>query len=154
MRRIEDDYFLQLAYQEAQKAFLKNEVPVGAVLINPQKKIVSKAHNLKECHHDGMAHAEILALRKVMKKEKKWRLDGYTLYSTLEPCPMCAGALLHARIERLVFGALDFKWGAVQSRINLLTPGLFNHTLNVEYLPLTDCSDILTAFFKQVREKK
>ncbi len=144
-------HFLKLALKEAQKAALKEEVPVGAVIVH-EGKVIARAHNLKEAKQDCIAHAEILALQKAMKKRKDWRLSDCTLYVTLEPCPMCAGAILHARLKAVYFGALDPKWGGTGSVTNLFEMP-FNHRLDYQFIPTPECSQILTQFFKAKRKK-
>lgn len=144
--------FLDLAYQEAQKAFLKNEVPVGAILTK-DNKIIARAHNLIETKQDTTAHAELLVIQKASKKLKTWRLQDCTLYTTLEPCPMCAGAIIQARIKNVVFGAHDTKGGAAGSVLNLFE-NKFNHQVIVTYLNDPKCSYILKDFFTHIRRSK
>jgi tRNA(adenine34) deaminase len=144
--------FLDLAYQEAQKAFLKNEVPVGAILTK-DNKIIARAHNLIETKQDTTAHAELLVIQKTSKKLKTWRLQDCTLYTTLEPCPMCAGAIIQARIKNVVFGAHDIKGGAAGSVVNLFE-NKFNHQVIVTYLNDPKCSHILKDFFTHIRRSK
>lgn len=145
-----DLFFIQKAIHEAKKAYQKDEVPVGAVIVY-QNKIIARAHNQIETHKSADAHAELLAVRKAAQKRNDWRLIGCTLYSTLEPCPMCAGALLHARIDRVVYGAKDFKWGACETKLHLFEPNRFNHTAQCDYIPIPECSELLSQFFKQKR---
>ncbi|MBT3260945.1 nucleoside deaminase [bacterium] len=144
--------FLDLAYKEAQKAFLKNEVPVGAILTK-DNKIIARAHNLIETKQDTTAHAELLVIQKASKKLKTWRLQDCTLYTTLEPCPMCAGAIIQARIKNVVFGAHDTKGGAAGSVLNLFE-NKFNHQVIVTYLNDPKCSYILKDFFTHIRRSK
>lgn len=152
-RNSEDVKFLEQAVKEARKAFLKNEVPVGAVIVQ-NGRIIAKAHNLKESLIDPTAHAEVLAIKKACKKLNNWRLSGCTLYSTLEPCPMCAGAILHARMDRLVFGAMDQKGGAVGSVMNILNDERLHHQVDVECGLLEDkCTELLNPFFKTLRRR-
>ncbi len=143
---------MALALKEAQKAAKKGEVPVGAIVVQ-NNTLIARAHNLKESRRDGCAHAEILAIQKASQKKGDWRLDGCELYVTLEPCPMCAGAILHARFKSVYFGAKDPKWGAVGSLMNLFDVEGFNHRLDYAYVPSPDCSLILTNFFKARRQK-
>ncbi len=143
-------FYLKQALKEAQKAAQKEEVPVGVVIVY-QDQIIARGHNLKEGRKDCTAHAEIIAIQKAMKKTKDWRLDNCTLYSTLEPCPMCAGAILHARIKAVYFGALDLKWGASGTLLNLFEIPGFNHRLDYAHIPTPECSQILTDFFKKRR---
>jgi tRNA(adenine34) deaminase len=146
----EDEHFLREAIEEAKKGLPAGEVPVGAVLVIGGK-IVGRGHNLRESRQDPLAHAELVAIRAAAEALHSWRLSG-TLYVTLEPCPMCAGALIQARIERLVFGATDPKAGAVGSVINLLQPGLFNHTVEVASGVLAEgCGALMRDFFEAIR---
>ena len=145
-----DEYFMREALKEAYKAADIDEVPVGAVLVK-DGQILATAHNQKESCHDATAHAELLALQEAMKVLGDWRLNGTTLYSTLEPCPMCASAMLHARIDRVVYGAKDPKWGAAGSVIQLCDTPLFNHKLTITYVEMPACANILTAFFREIR---
>jgi len=146
-----DDFFLKIAFQEAQKAALKLEVPVGAVIVKDQH-IIAKAHNLKESQNLATSHAEILAIQKASRKLQDWRLIDCTLYITLEPCPMCAGAIIQSRIKRVVYSALDFKWGAVQSKVELFKAKLFNHQVEAEYLPMEESRLLLKHFFIERRK--
>lgn len=141
---------LSLALEEAKKAAELGEVPVGALVMR-QGEILSLAHNEKESRRDPTAHAEMLAIQRASQAIGDWRLSGCILISTLEPCPMCLGAILHARLDEVVYGALDHKWGACVSRVTLDEPGRFNHTLNKTHLSDVACSSILTDFFKKRR---
>ena len=143
----EDELFLREAITEARKALALGEVPVGAVLV-VENEIVGRGHNRRETRQDPLAHAEIEAIRMAAGHLGSWRVGG-TLYVTLEPCAMCAGAIILARIEGLVFGAPDPKAGAVGSVVNLLQPGLFNHTVEVSAGLLADeCGALLQDFFQ------
>lgn len=151
MRRL-DEHYMRLALLLAERAFQKGEVPVGALLVGPQV-ILARAFNRREELHDATAHAEILALRKAGKRLGSWRLLDTTLYVTLEPCPMCAGALVHARISRLVFGARDPKGGAAGSLYNIPGDTRLNHRLVVEEGILADeCARLLKKFFAERRK--
>jgi tRNA(adenine34) deaminase len=145
------DVFEKAALSEAKKAYKKGEVPVGVIIVNNNGEVLSRAHNLKEKRCDVVAHAEILALQKAIKKQKDWRLDGCTLYSTLEPCPMCAGAIIHARLKKVVYFAPDLKWGAAGTRCNLFESSLFNHNVEIEYRPKHESVHLLKDFFKALR---
>ena len=138
---------MEIALQEAHKALSEGEVPVGAVLVSEQKVVVS-TRNRKEAVHDPTAHAELMAIRKGTALRGDWRLESATLYVTKEPCIMCAGAMLNARLGRLVFGCSDTRFGAVNSRYQLLhDPGL-NHRVRVKAGVLEEkCSAILREFF-------
>jgi len=146
-----DLFFLNKAYQEALKAYELGEVPIGAVVVS-NNEIISSGHNLKETSQSPCAHAELLALQKASEKTGSWRLESMTLYSTLEPCPMCAGVLLQSRIKRLVFGAHDLKWGGVVTKVKLLEPNLFNHNIEVMYHEFEPGIRLLKQFFKTLRE--
>ncbi len=142
---------MRLALEEAQKAFDLAEVPIGAVLVK-EGQVITRACNLKEKLGDPTAHAEILALKEGASKLGGWRLSGTTLYVTLEPCPMCAGAMLQARIDRVVFGAWDPKAGAAGSLLNVLEYPLFNHQVEVLGGILEDdCAALLKSFFRRLR---
>jgi tRNA(adenine34) deaminase len=142
---------MKMALAEAEKGFKKDEVPVGAVVV-AGGKIIARAHNLRESLVDPTAHAEILALKKAGKKLGGWRLNEATLYTTLEPCPMCAGAVVHSRVKELVFGADDPKAGACGSIMNVVSSGHLNHKVKVvPGVMKKECSDILKRFFKKLR---
>lgn len=143
---------MALAITQAKKSLCYDEVPIGAVIVC-NGKILAQAHNLKETMHCPTQHAELIAIQKAAKKIKDWRLNECTLYTTLEPCPMCAGAILQARIKRVVYGAKDRRWGAAGTIIDLFKPKLFNHTTQIDYLPNKTGEKLLTDFFKCKREK-
>jgi tRNA(adenine34) deaminase len=148
----DDGKYMRLAIEEAIKARDMGEVPVGAVIVGEDGEIISKAHNLCETTSDPTAHAELLAIREASRKLENWRLTGATLYVTLEPCAMCMGAMVLARIKRVVFGALDPKAGAVMSLYNIGVDGKLNHTVEVkEGVLKDDCAFLLRDFFKSVR---
>lgn len=141
------------ALKEAQKAFEKDEVPVGAVIVK-DNKVIARAHNIKELKCDATNHAEILAIQKACKKLGAWRLENCDMYVTLEPCPMCTGALIQARIRTLYIGTQDDKTGACGSVLNLLDYK-FNHKIEVQkYILKDECETILKTFFKQLRSRK
>ena len=149
----QDLKFMIAALKEAEKAFKKNEVPIGAVAVK-NGKIIARAHNLRESLSDPTAHAEILCLRKAAKILGEWRMIGVSLYCTLEPCAMCAGALIHSRTAELIFGAHDKKAGACGSVIDLTKEKLLNHHLKVSSgLMAEESRDILSKFFKRLRRK-
>ncbi len=148
-----DEFFMRQALKEAQKSLKKEEVPVGAVLVY-ENKIISRAHNEPIAKNDPTAHAEIIAIRKAGSKRKNYRLSGSVLYVTLEPCAMCLGAAVHARIRKLVFGALDPKSGAVESVMKFPFEKM-NHRVEIVGRVLVDeCSKILRGFFKKKRKLK
>jgi tRNA(adenine34) deaminase len=143
--------YMAIALEEARKAFFLGEVPVGAVLVK-DGEILAKTHNRKERDADPTAHAEVLALREGAKVLNDWRLDGCTLYVTLEPCPMCAGALVQARVKTLVYGATDLKGGAVESLMNLVQHPRLNHRLEViAGIREEECRSLLKEFFQSRR---
>ena len=147
-----EEKFMKEALKEAQKAFDKDEVPVGAVIVK-DNKIIARAHNTKELKHDATGHAEILAIQKACKKLGAWRLQDCDMYVTLEPCSMCTGALINARIRKLYIGTQDDKTGACGSVLNLLDYK-FNHKIEVEkYILKSECETILKTFFKKLRER-
>ncbi len=113
--RSRDEYFMSLAIEEGQKAYALGEIPIGAILVY-NNKIISRHHNRRELDHDATAHAEVLVIREACDSLNRWRLTGCTLYVTIEPCPMCAGAIINSRIDRVVYGASDYKGGAVEVR--------------------------------------
>ncbi|VAW47407.1 tRNA-specific adenosine-34 deaminase [hydrothermal vent metagenome] len=147
-----DVFWMQYAYALADKAAQQGEVPVGAVLVL-DNQLIAEGWNRSIQAHDPTAHAEIMALKRGGEKIKNYRLVDATLYVTLEPCPMCAGALVHARIKRLVYGASDFKTGAVGSVFNLVEDTKLNHQIKVESGVLEQvCSQQISAFFKARRQ--
>lgn len=147
----QDIYFMKIALEEAGIAFSEGEVPVGAVLVS-EGNIISKAHNTRETSKDPTAHAEILAIRKGVEKSDSWRLSNATLYVTKEPCIMCAGAMVNARIKRLVYGCKDEKGGAAASLYHLLSDRRLNHQVEIVSGFLEDeCAEILKKFFQERR---
>lgn len=146
-----DQYYIQQALIEAEKAASIGEVPIGAVLVW-ENQIIARAHNLRETTGDPTAHAEILAMREAATVRHHWRLSGGILYTTLEPCPMCAGAMIQARIQRLVFGAYDPKGGAAGSLMDILRDERLNHQVHITAGILEDeCGNILKEFFRERR---
>lgn len=146
--------FMKEALKEAQKAYDKLEVPVGSVIVK-DGKVIARAHNLKETKFDTTKHAEILVIQKASKKLNSWRLLDCEMYVTLEPCSMCAGALINSRVKKVYIGANDEKTGAVGSVFNLLEDYTFNHKVEVEKGILkNECEDILKRFFKMLRKMK
>ena len=148
-----DEYYMKLALLEAKKAFDLGEVPVGAVIVQDDI-VISSAYNLREIEKMATAHAEILAIQKACKNLGGWRLPRCTLYVTLEPCPMCAGAIINSRIDKVVFGAYDLKAGSCGSIVNLFDID-YNHKPMVIGGVLEDeCVELLKSFFKTLRENK
>jgi tRNA(adenine34) deaminase len=149
-----DEQWMLFAIEEAKLAMKENEIPVGSILVQ-NEKIIAKAHNQPISNNDPTAHAEIQALRKAGKKIENYRLSGSTLYVTLEPCAMCFGAMIHARIERIVFGALDSKTGVCGSCMDLNKENFFNHKISITGGVLDKkCSDLLRLFFKSKRNSQ
>lgn len=147
----EDDLFMGKALHLARRAFDEEEVPVGAIVVF-DGKIVGRAYNKRESMQSPTAHAELLAIEKAAKKLWRWRLFGCTMFVTLEPCAMCAGALVNARLERLVFGALDPKAGAVLSLMNICSDKRLNHRLKIRpNVRATESSKLLKDFFRKRR---
>ena len=150
----DDTYFMKEALKEAKKAFLLDEVPIGAVIVK-NDKIVARGHNLRESKQDVLAHAEINAIRKLNKKLKTWRLPGYKIYITIEPCAMCAGAILWSRLDEIIYGAKDPKGGALGSSFNLFNVPNINHHPQIRGGVLEEeCASLMKQFFKTKREKE
>ena len=150
-----DEKFMRLALKEAKKAGRIGEVPVGAVIVDQNSTILSKAHNLRESKNDPTAHAEILAIKKASKKIKSWRLNATTLYVTLEPCVMCMGAVINSRVKRVVFGATDQKSGALVSNYNIGIDNLLNHQIEFSKGILAEEAEhLLKDFFLNLRNSK
>ena len=148
------EHYMKQALKEAEKAYKKLEVPVGAVIVK-DGKIIARAHNQKETRTDTTKHAEILAIQKASKKLESWRLIDCEMYVTLEPCSMCAGAMINSRIKKVYIGAKDEKTGAVGSVLNLFNDYTFNHKVEVEKNVMKqECENILKDFFKNLRKIK
>lgn len=151
----QDQKFMQYALTLADKAAAMGEIPVGAVLVDEQGNILAEGWNQSITLSDPTAHAEIIALRQAGQKIQNYRLLNTTLYVTLEPCPMCAGAILHSRIKRLVFGAMDYKTGAIGSRFHLFEDYRMNHVVEITAGVLAEqCSNKISQFFQQRREQQ
>nr|WP_279380678.1 tRNA adenosine(34) deaminase TadA [Caldicoprobacter guelmensis] len=147
------EHFMQQALLEAQKAFCLGEVPIGAVIVK-EGEIIARGHNLRETEKDPTLHAEMVAIREAARYLGGWRLTGCELYVTIEPCPMCAGAIIQARIQRVVFGALDPKAGCAGSLYNLLQDPRFNHRVEVVGGVMEEeCRRIMQEFFRGKRGK-
>jgi tRNA(adenine34) deaminase len=148
-----DDEFMREALKEARKAARKGEVPVGAVLVK-DGKVISRGHNLTEKKQSALTHAELMVLSKASKKLKSWRLIDCDLYVTLEPCTMCAGAIVLSRVRNLIYGTTDPKAGAVDSTARVMENEKLNHRVKVTRGVLKEeCAGVLTNFFKEVRRK-
>ena len=150
-----DEYYMSLALEEAQKAYDAGEVPIGAVLVDESGTVISCGHNMRETWQDATAHAEMIAIREACRRLSKWRLSGLTLFVTIEPCPMCAGALVMSRVDRLVYGSTDAKAGASESLFNVTSHPALNHQLEVTAGVLwEECAAIMKRFFSERRGKK
>ena len=146
--------FMKQALKQAEKARDINETPIGAVIVH-DGKIIARGYNKRETKKNCLCHAEIIAINKAAKKLGGWRLPNCDLYVTLEPCAMCAGAIVSARIDNVYFGAYDYKTGSAGSKINLFEKDLFYHNVNVEGGVMEEeCSVIIKEFFKELRRRK
>lgn len=146
--------YMKKALEEARKAYEKEEIPVGAIIVK-DNKIIARAHNIKEEKKDTTKHAEIIAIQKASKKLGSWRLNDCEMYVTLEPCAMCAGAIIQSRIKKIYIGTMDLKTGACGSVLNLLEDYTFNHKVEIEKgIMQKECESILKEFFKMLRNKK
>jgi tRNA(adenine34) deaminase len=151
---MDHQHFMRLAIDQAKKAAELGEVPIGAVIVM-DNVVIASAYNLREQEQRSVAHAELLAIDEACKKLGTWRLTNATLYVTLEPCPMCAGAIMLSRIDRAVFGAYDPKGGCAGTLMNLLQEDRFNHQSEVISGVLEkECGELLTSFFKAIRTKR
>jgi len=148
------DKYMKAAIAQAKKAYALNEVPIGCVIVY-EDKIIARGYNRRNTDHNTLSHAELNAIRKASRYLGDWRLEGCTMYITLEPCQMCAGALVQARMSEVVIGSMNTKAGCAGSVLNLLNMEEFNHQVDVTYGILEEeCSIMLTEFFKELREKK
>ncbi|MCC3145278.1 tRNA adenosine(34) deaminase TadA [Halanaerobium sp. Z-7514] len=149
-----DQKYMQMALAEARKAYQRAEVPIGAVVVCDDR-VVGRGFNLREQTQDPTSHAEIIALKEAAKEQASWRLENCQLYVTLEPCPMCAGAILQSRLKRLVYAADDPKAGAVKSLYQLLGDNRFNHQVEVvSGVMEAEAAQLLKDFFRELRERK
>ena len=147
----DDEKYMKLALKEAKKAYNLGEVPIGCVIVY-EGKIIGRGYNRRNTDKTTLSHAEITAIKKASKYIGDWRLEGCTLYVTLEPCQMCAGAIIQARMDRVVMGSMNPKAGCGGSLLNILESDLFNHQANVTRGVLDEeCSALLTKFFKELR---
>lgn len=150
---MDDQYFMGLALEEAQKAADLGEIPIGAVLVQ-DNEVIAQAHNMRETWQDATAHAEVIVIQEACKKLKSWRLSGCTLYVTVEPCPMCSGAIVNGRVDRVVYGCPDAKAGGAESIFNIITNPNLNHVACVmSGVREEECAQIMKAFFKRRREE-
>lgn len=151
---MKNEEYMKVALKEAQKAYNELEVPVGAIIVK-DGNIIARAYNEKEKKKDTTKHAEILAIQKASRKLDTWRLYDCDMYVTLEPCSMCAGALIQSRIRKVYIGAMDEKTGSCGSVLNLLKDYKFNHNVEIEYgICKEECEKILKDFFKDIRKQK
>jgi tRNA(adenine34) deaminase len=152
IRIMDDNHYMGLALDEARKAFAAGEVPIGAILVL-DGEVIAFAHNLRETLQDATAHAEVIVIKDACQKLGRWRLTGATLYVTIEPCPMCAGALVMSRVDRLVYGSADYKAGAVESIFNVVQNAAMNHQLEVTAgVRADECAELMREFFRQRRQ--
>ena len=149
----EKEFFMREALKEAQKAYDQEEVPIGAVVVL-NGEIIGRGHNLREKEQDATLHAEIKAIRQANQYLGSWRLEDCELFVTLEPCPMCSGAMILARMKKVIFGAFDPKAGTAGTFMNLLQDSRFNHQVEIDQGVLEEeCQEILRSFFKGLRER-
>ena len=149
-----DESFMKQAVRQAKKAYDKLETPIGCVIVH-EDKIIARGYNKRNMKKNTLAHAEILAINKASKVLGDWRLEDCTMYVTLEPCPMCAGAIVQARIPRVVIGSMNPKAGCAGSVLNLLQQDGLNHQVEVTKGVLAEeCSGLMTSFFRELRKKK
>ena len=150
----QDEKYMRAALREAQKAYQLDEVPIGCVIVH-KDKIIARGYNRRNTDKNTLAHAELSAIKKASKKTGDWRLEDCTMYVTLEPCQMCAGAIVQSRLKRVVIGSMNPKAGCAGSVINLLQMKQFNHQVEMITGVLNEeCSQMLSAFFQELREKK
>lgn len=150
---MDKEYFMREALKEAKKAYKKLEVPVGAVIVQ-NEKIIARGYNKKEKNKSPIEHAEIIAIKNACKKLKNWRLSDCDIYVTLEPCPMCAGAIINSRIRKIYIGANDFRMGACGSKIDLIEYQFDTKIEKEAGVLKEECEKILKDFFKEVRKSK
>lgn len=151
-----DDFFLKAAVKQAKKAGQINEVPIGCIIVF-EDEIIARGYNRRNIDKSTLSHAEIIAINKACKKLDDWRLENCTMYITLEPCPMCAGAIVQSRIKRVVIGAMNPKAGCAGSVLNILQTSGLNHQTEVTFVSgsiHSECVNLLTDFFKSLRKSK
>lgn len=150
---MDDKYYMELAIAEARKAAELGEIPIGAVLVH-DGQVIAAAHNMRETWNDGTAHAEVIVIREGCKSLGRWRLSGCTLYVTVEPCPMCSGAIVNSRVDRVVYGCPDVKAGGAESIFNIITNPNLNHCAEVTSgVCELECAQVMKDFFKRRREE-
>lgn len=146
--------YMKLAIKEAKKAYDINEVPIGCVIVK-EDKVIAKGYNKRNTDKNVLSHAELIAMKQACKKTGDWRLEGCTMYITLEPCQMCAGAMVQARLDEVVIGSMNPKAGCAGSILNILQMEQFNHQVKITKGVLEEeCSTLLTDFFAELREQK
>ncbi|MEA3319797.1 MAG: tRNA adenosine(34) deaminase TadA [Bacillota bacterium] len=151
---MQDEHFMMLAIEEAKKAESLKEVPIGAVLVH-DGKVIAKGYNLRETTQRSITHAEIMVIDQACEALQTWRLEEAILYVTLEPCPMCAGAIIQSRIKKVVYGAKDPKAGCAGTLMNILQDERFNHqTEVVSGIMEEECGELLSSFFRKLRQQK
>ncbi|MGN0482117.1 MAG: tRNA adenosine(34) deaminase TadA [Lachnospiraceae bacterium] len=150
------EFYMRKALQQAKKAYALEESPIGCIIVQDETDtIVARGYNRRNTDKNTLAHAELSAIKKASKKLGDWRLEGCTMYVTLEPCQMCAGAIVQSRLDRVVIGTMSQKAGCAGSVINLLQMPQFNHQVAIEKGILQkECASMLSTFFKEIREKK
>ena len=150
----QDEKYMKEAIKQAKKAYALGEVPIGCVIVY-QDKIIGRGYNRRTIDKNTIAHAETIAIKKASKKMDDWRLEDCTMYVTLEPCQMCAGAIVQSRMKKVVIGCMNPKAGCAGSVLNLLQMEAFNHQVEIEIGVLgEECSEMMKQFFKELREKK
>lgn len=150
----DDEKFMKAAMQQAKKAYALDEVPIGCVIVR-DGEIIARGYNRRNTDHNAVSHAEINAIRKASRRLGDWRLEGCTIYITLEPCQMCAGAIVQARLDRAVIACRNAKAGCAGSVLNILQIPQFNHQVEItEGVLQEECSEMLSRFFRELREKK
>lgn len=153
-QNVQDIFYMKKAIEQAEQARIRGEVPIGAVIVR-DGMIVGQGFNLRETHKDPTAHAEMIAIREAAERLGGWRLTHCTLYVTLEPCPMCAGAIVQSRIPRVVYGTVDPKAGCAGTLMNLLEEDRFNHRAEVvSGVMQEECAALLKDFFRELRQGK
>lgn len=149
-----EEKYMKEAIRQAKKAYALQEVPIGCVIVQ-KDKIIARGYNRRNTEGNTLAHAELAAIKKASKKTGDWRLEDCTMYVTLEPCQMCAGAIVQSRMKKVVIGSMNPKAGCAGSVLNLLQMAEFNHQVELETGVLgEECSEMLSAFFRELREKK
>jgi tRNA(adenine34) deaminase len=150
----QDEKYMKAAMAQAKKAYALDEVPIGCVIVQ-DGRIIARGYNRRNTEKNALAHAELAAIRKASKKTGDWRLEDCTMYVTLEPCQMCAGAIVQSRLQRVVIATMNPKAGCAGSILNLLQMEAFNHQVEITRGVMErECSDMLSTFFKELREKK